>query len=139
MKTKKCPRCGQIKNVKNFNKNKARKDGLSSYCNECQKEYSKYHYNTNKQTYFKKNYKYHKKKIEFINRYKQMCGCKLCGEKRYWVLDFHHQSKNKEFHVTSDGRSYSFDKVKEEIRKCIVLCSNCHRDLHYKEIKGSFA
>ena len=24
-------------------------------------------------------------------------------------------------------------KVIEEIKKCIVLCSNCHRDLHYQE------
>ena len=27
------------------------------------------------------------------------------------------------------------NKLKEELKKCIPLCSNCHRDLHYHENK----
>ena len=36
-KTKKCPRCGEIKNIIEFNKNKAQRDGLNVYCRPCQK------------------------------------------------------------------------------------------------------
>ena len=32
---KKCPRCNELKSILNFNKNKARHDGLEQYCSSC--------------------------------------------------------------------------------------------------------
>ena len=36
VETKKCPKCGEIKKITEFNKNKLKKDGLNSYCRLCQ-------------------------------------------------------------------------------------------------------
>ena len=59
-------------------------------------------------------------------------GCSQCGEKRYWVIDAHHTDPNrKDFMVGTTKRSIK--AVKSELEKCIPLCSNCHRDLHYRE------
>ena len=56
------------------------------------------------------------------------------SEKRWWVLDFHHiDPTKKEKNLSNMIRSNSFKSVLQEIEKCIVLCSNCHRDLHYQE------
>jgi hypothetical protein len=59
--------------------------------------------------------------------------CTKCSEKRWYVLDFHHLG-DKDIDVSRMvNDSYSIKKIKEEIRKCIVLCANCHRELHFLE------
>jgi hypothetical protein len=72
-----------------------------------------------------------------INEYKDKKCCNVCGEDRNWVLDFHHPDpKNKKFSI-SQGEMYGWRKLKQEMDKCILLCSNCHRDLHYHENKNN--
>ena len=64
---------------------------------------------------------------------KKTLKCSICGEDRWWVLDFHHTDPNKkEKHISHLIESPK--KLQEELKKCIVVCSNCHRDLHYKKI-----
>ena len=29
--------------------------------------------------------------------------------------------------------SFSLEKIKKEIEKCVLLCRNCHADYHYQE------
>lgn len=57
-------------------------------------------------------------------------GCRLCGYKEHWAaLDFHHRNdKTKAFNV-SEGKGVGRLKLIEEIKKCDVLCANCHRSL----------
>lgn len=100
------------------------------------KEYQQKYYSDNKQYYVDKARDRQLYIKEFIERVKRLSQCK-CGESRHWVLDFHHQ-EDKDFNV-SDAvkRGYSIAKVKDEIRKCMILCANCHRDLHYKEDSAS--
>jgi hypothetical protein len=45
---KKCSKCGQIKPLNEFNKNKTKKNGVSSLCKLCHSEYRKKHYLGNK-------------------------------------------------------------------------------------------
>ena len=60
--------------------------------------------------------------------------CQICGENHPACLDFHHEGK-KDFNVSLAWRDgYSKEKILAEIKKCVVLCSNCHRKLHYTGI-----
>lgn len=71
---------------------------------------------------------------------KSQRGCKKCGERRFWVLVFHHRDKeSKKFKLANAERDKSGyirnNEILEEIAKCDVYCMNCHADLHYwKEI-----
>ena len=63
------------------------------------------------------------------------CGvewkCVRCGyDRSIAALDMHHlDPTHKEFAIYSRW-SISVDRLKDEVKKCIVLCSNCHRELH---------
>ncbi len=55
--------------------------------------------------------------------------CELCGYNRcIEALEFHHIS-NKSFGISQKGYTRSWNKVKDEIDKCILLCANCHREV----------
>ena len=63
-------------------------------------------------------------------------SCTRCGYNKYQgALDFHHlDPKEKDFNP-GHLKKYKFDdKIKKELDKCILVCSNCHREIHY-EIK----
>lgn len=57
--------------------------------------------------------------------------CEKCGYgKCIQALQFHHKNpKEKDF--TISGKSYSFDKMKVEVDKCMILCANCHIEEHH--------
>ena len=48
------------------------------------------------------------------------------------VLDFHHlDPSQKSFHVNKrEGSTYQWDKVWAEMKKCVLLCARCHREVH---------
>ena len=49
------------------------------------------------------------------------------------IFDFHHKDpKEKDFNW-GKKRTSNFDSLKKELDKCILLCSNCHRELHDAE------
>ena len=70
------------------------------------------------------------KKIKAIN----ILGgkCKKCGCDDVMCLEFHHEdSKIKEFGLAAI-RNMRWSIIKREIQKCVLLCANCHSELHYK-------
>lgn len=70
------------------------------------------------------------KRIKAINYLGGKCG--VCGEDDIYVLDFHHEnSTEKEFQISLVGIHKSWDKIKEEIEKCNLLCRNCHIKVHF--------
>lgn len=53
------------------------------------------------------------------------CGYNKCIE----ALHFHHvDPKEKDFSIS--GKTLSFEKMKKEVDKCILVCSNCHSEIH---------
>lgn len=57
--------------------------------------------------------------------------CQLCGYDKYQgALDLHHTDrKQKEFSISDKGHSRSWERVKKELDKCILVCANCHREV----------
>ena len=57
-------------------------------------------------------------------------GCKYCDECAPCCLDFHHVA-GKDFTIGAiNRRGWAVERLEREIRKCTVVCSNCHRKLH---------
>ena len=132
METKVCSKCKQEKPLSEFAINRTKKDGHASDCKACRKIYRDKHYLEHKEYYKDKAAKYKAKKNEEFNSLRATLKCAICGEDRHWCLDFHHiNPEEKEASVVKLKESPR--KLKEELKKCIVLCANCHRDLHYKE------
>jgi len=106
---------------------------------EYHKEYIKKHYQENKQYYIDKA-KARRDRIKLqVAKLKEGLKCELCGEDHPACLDFHHRdSEQKDFSIANAHiRGKSLYKIQQEIAKCSVLCSNCHRKLHYDERTGS--
>lgn len=57
--------------------------------------------------------------------------CVVCDyDKCQQVLQFHHIDPNeKEFTIASSG-TLDFDKLKSEVDKCVLVCANCHGEIH---------
>lgn len=66
-------------------------------------------------------------------------GCVLCGyNKCSNALDFHHINPNQE-KKTKNSHSFKDLRIKTlitEIKKCIVVCANCHREIHAGQVIG---
>ena len=67
--------------------------------------------------------------IEYKGGQCESCGYNSCTD----ALEFHHiSSSGKDFSISDKGYTRSWNKVKEELDKCRLLCANCHRELHAK-------
>lgn len=58
--------------------------------------------------------------------------CCLCGYNNYQgALEFHHlDHRKKDFGLGADGLTRSWARTKKELDKCILVCSNCHKEIH---------
>ena len=75
---------------------------------------------------------------EFIKEYKKDKKCEVCGYNKFpRILSFHHKNRvKKDKGVNFLMKSLkNLDVIKKEIDKCILLCPNCHNELHLKEIE----
>ena len=132
---KQCNRCNEEKEITEFYKNSKR---VYPYCKVCAKKaYAEKHYQANKETYKEKSRKSAKNTIQLYKEYKATLSCTQCGESRPWCLAFHHTDpKEKDIEVAKLVGMNSRKRLQAEIDKCIVLCHNCHSDLHYQEKKS---
>lgn len=105
-----CSKCGKTKEDSEFFWKNKEKGILHSYCKECKRELDRKSYSSNSHN--------RKEKIR---------------ESRWYVLDFHHLG-GKEYTIAAlIKRGCSVDTLKEELAKCQLVCSNCHREIHYNE------
>lgn len=82
--------------------------------------------------YLKKAVAKRRKKIKAMAIEYKGGKCMLCGyNKCVDALDFHHiDPSKKEFGLGLGGLTRSWDRVKKEVDKCVLICANCHRETH---------
>lgn len=98
------------------------------------KEYSRKHYEKNKEQVKAATKRVSKTGKEKWDLYKSSLRCTKCGFDHIAALDFHHVNPEDKEHSVSDLVSNKmFTKAYKEIKKCIVFCANCHRIYHYEE------
>lgn len=115
---KRCKNCGRVLPENDFNYWNKEKGTRMIICKECEKE---------------KNTIKREKKREILNALKQV-GCAVCGETDYSCLDFHHMDpEEKDFNLSSGVNHTTLDLL-NELSKCHVVCSNCHRKIHAGKI-----
>lgn len=58
--------------------------------------------------------------------------CCVCGYNRcVSAMTFHHiDPSQKDFGISHKGLSRSWDKVAKELDKCVLVCNNCHAEVH---------
>lgn len=63
--------------------------------------------------------------------------CFLCGySKCIEALHFHHlDPTQKDFGISKTGQTYVWEKLKQELDKCVCLCANCHAEVHANKIE----
>lgn len=64
----------------------------------------------------------------------KVCGsqCTLCGYNRLSAgLEFHHiDPTQKQYGIASQGTCHNLEADLAEVKKCILVCANCHREIH---------
>lgn len=107
-----CIHCNETKTINNFYK----KPKISSYCKNCVSIQTK-----------ERQRKFKLKCLEYKGNKCLNCGYNRCNG----VLEFHHIDPNeKDFNISSVKTHKFNNKVIKELDKCILLCSNCHREIH---------
>lgn len=119
------------------------KKGLTKICSSCKAELDiDSFYSNGYQPNGKKKYKSKCKNCQSIqdNSRKEAIilkivgdySCKICGyNKCTQALEFHHIDPSKKEYKITDVFSYNEDVIIRELEKCIVVCANCHREIHY--------
>lgn len=137
-----CTKCKNEKNESEFFFKNKQKGILHSNCKDCKREIDRrsYHENRNnrKDKIRKRSYDEVKRVREYYIEYKKKQKCNNCGDDRWYVLDFHH-IENKKHTISFLGKRGNMKKLKKELTKCVPLCANCHRELHYLEHNGVLA
>jgi len=75
-----------------------------------------------------------KDRMEKFRDYKKSLKCNRCGYDDYRALQFHHIEDNKDGTIAVMARNHSWKSLEEEIKKCEVLCANCHQIEHYNGV-----
>ena len=131
---KMCCVCRKLKSPEDFGPCKGTKDGKQYKCMVCNREQAKAHYELNKNKHFELASARKKKIRRAIANIKEAAGCQLCGEKCSLCLDFHHIDGNDKELLISFV-SASVNRLRVEISKCEIVCSNCHRKIHGNLVK----
>ena len=97
-------------------------------------EYFKKWYVANKEKQYKRVKDFERKSQEYILAIKESTTCP-CGESHPATLDFHHVDRSQKLiNIASIAKKgWSIKRISEEISKCEIICSNCHRKKHHEE------
>lgn len=131
-----CRTCKTEKSEEAFDFKDKKKGIRRATCKTCRRTKDAKYYQSNKtRREAVKTSKQQRRELaqKFITRVKQRSCCSNCGEDRWYTLDFHHLG-DKSYTVSHmPRRGISLDSIKKEIRKCIIVCKNCHAEIHHNE------
>lgn len=68
-----------------------------------------------------------------VRRLKEGCGgkCIICGyNKSFRALAFHHINEHLKEFTIAQNYLYRWDEIIKEVKKCLLVCSNCHMEIH---------
>mgnify|MGYP001572676222 CR=1 FL=1 len=124
-----CRRCNTTKSAKEFGTSKSRPSGLQDWCRDCVKSRAKERYDS---AGWRKTQAWNNaRRLNYYDRvteYLKTHPCVDCGEADPVVLEFDHRDPDKKkSDISKMMGKVSWKKIEKEIRKCDVVCSNCHR------------
>jgi hypothetical protein len=100
-------------------------------------EYRAWYYkNKYKESNQERKKRFEKRNKEFIIRFRKRCKCIKCGlDNKWYLIEFHHLDPSTKYKGVTNLQynAYSIQRIKEEIRKCVPICRNCHAEFHHLE------
>jgi len=125
-----CGSCGLSKPLDQFAWRRRKRKQRDNMCRGCRSDYGRAHYEANKDRYIRNAARVKRAtKLErtwYLLEYFEANPCADCGEADPVVLDFDHL-RDKEFNVCKGFEERAWKSVLDEMRKCEVVCANCHR------------
>ena len=109
-----CRLCGECDPQKMMSKGQGRKS--LSLCKECHNGNTLSRGRQNKVIY-----------VNYLGGKCQKCNYNKCFD----ALEFHHKTPKEKDPLFKSIRYWGLEKAKTELDKCILLCSNCHREEHF--------
>ena len=104
------------------------------YCKECNRLYQREHYQKHKSVYKKdalrRKWKIRYNALEFVKRFvEDNGGCSECHETDFVVMEFDHIDRSTKTYTISQlvSMGSSIKRIENELRKCRIVCCNCHR------------
>ena len=100
-------------------------------------ELSRRHYKNNKEKYKERNTNKRSLLRAFVNQAKDGVPCMDCGGIfPSYVMDFDHiDPSKKKLGIAQINYFSSLEELKEEIKKCELVCANCHRIRTYEHVE----
>ena len=127
---KQCSVCKEFKELDEFYKAARRKDGRQSACKGCHAVQADNSMKKKPEKYSAIRRQSYKKAVARYKEWKEHYSCSFCNEDESVCLELHHKDPSqKEFQI-SKLRNAKWEKFIDEVNKCVVVCSNCHRKIH---------
>lgn len=119
--------CREEKPISEFDKDNSKKDGLCIYCKICKREQVRTReYGKKRYQKWRSNHTRHVNAKATVESLKEK-GCVICGYKRsFRALHFHHIGEK----YREISRMNGTKKILNEAKKCILVCANCHAEIH---------
>ena len=146
-KVKICKNCGVEKDYTNYYWHAMGVDYLNNRCKACcnkLRPYNKEYYSNNRKIKQSKNPEEFKD-IQSARRFKRKMDavntlggkCSICGyDGCFGALDFHHKDgEEKDSNISWLVWKGNKKDLENELKKCVLLCANCHREQHSNEKK----
>ena len=125
-----CTKCEVEKPYTEFYKAKSKPGGYAYSCKACSDTANKNSRDKDPARYNGYRHNFKQKINELANEYKVSRGCICCGENSHpVVLELHHLDPLEKENDPSVMRT-SWQRWLTEAQKCVVICANCHRNVH---------